>query len=113
MRRRPSTRSLVILGLVLSLLVAGVLSWYASSSPDGLARVAQDQGFSRTTQRHPTGASPLAGYGTRSVEDARLSKGLAGVIGVVATGAVMGGLVLVLRRRSRQTSPTDVPDDDR
>lgn len=113
MSRRPSTRALVILGLVVSLLIAGVLSWYASRSPDGLARVAQDQGFSATSQQHPAGDSPLAGYGTRAVDDARLSKGLAGVIGVVATGAVMGGLVLVLRRRSRQDSPTDLTDDDR
>lgn len=113
MSRRLSTRVLVVLGVVVSLLLAGVLSWYASRSPDGLERVAQDQGISQTTDRHRAADSPVADYGTKGVDDERLSGGLAGVVGVVATGVVMGGLVLLLRRRSGQTSPTDIRDADR
>lgn len=109
MSRRPSNRTLVIVGVVVSLLLAGVLSWYASSSPDGLERVAEDKGFSQTSRDSRSADSPLAGYGTEGVEDERLSSGLAGVIGVVVTGLVMGGLVLVLRRRSGQVSATDLP----
>lgn len=112
MSRRPSTRTLVIVGIAVSLLVAGVLSWYASSSPDGLERVAQDHGISRTTQEHRAADSPLADYGTKGVGNQRLSGGLAGVLGVAVTGVVMGGLVLLLRRRSGQTRPTDRPKTD-
>jgi hypothetical protein len=107
--RRPSNRALVVVGVVVSLLLAGVLSWYASSSPDGLERVAEDQGFSQTSRDSRSADSPLAGYGTEGVEDERLSGGLAGVIGVAVTGLVMGGLLLALRRRSGQTRPTDLP----
>ena len=109
MSRRPRTRSFVVAGLLVSLVLAGLLSWYASSSPDGLERVAEDQGFSQTSRDSRSANSPLAGYGTEGVEDERLSGGLAGVIGVAVTGLVMGGLLLALRRRSGQTRPTDLP----
>jgi hypothetical protein len=111
--RRARTRSFVVAGLLVSLVLAGLLSWYASSSPDGLERVAQDHGLSQTTGEHAAADSPLADYGTRGVDDERLSGGLAGVIGVAATGAVMGGLVLLLRRRSGRREATDLPDADR
>jgi hypothetical protein len=122
--RRPRTRTLVVVGIALSLLLAGVVSWYASSSPDGLSRVAQDQGFSQTAQKHATADSPLAGY-AKGGGEGRVSGGVAGVIGVAVTGIVMGGLVLLLRRRSASrapesptaptapTAPTDLPDADR
>lgn len=112
MSRRPSTRALVAVGIVVSLLLAGVLSWYASSSPDGLERVAEDKGFSQTSRDSRSADSPLAGYGTEGVEDDRLSGALAGAIGVAVTGVVMGGLILLLRRRSGQASPTDLPKSD-
>lgn len=104
-----STRRFAVLTLVVSLLVAGVLSWYASSDPDGLEHVAETEGFAQTAQEHGTAGGPLAGYQTDGVEDERLSGGLAGVIGVVATGLVMGGLLLVLRRRDR-SGPADPPE---
>jgi hypothetical protein len=95
-----STRRLVVLGLVVSVLVAGVLSFYASGHPDGLTRVAQSLGFDATARASATSGSPLAGYAVAGVRDARVSGGLAGVVGVAVTGLVMAGLVLLLRRRS-------------
>jgi cobalt/nickel transport protein len=95
-----STRRLVVLGVVVSLLLAGVLSTYASTHPDGLTHVAQSLGFDTTEKASATSGSPLAGYAVSGVADARLSGGLAGVAGVVVTGLVMAGLVLLLRRRS-------------
>ena len=95
-----STRRLVVIGLVVSAVIAGVLSFYASSRPDGLTHVAQSLGFAGTARDSATAASPLAGYAVSGVGDARLSGGLAGLAGVVVTGLVMGALVLLLRRRS-------------
>jgi len=95
-----STRRLVVLGLVVSALVAGVLSFYASAHPDGLTHVAQSLGFASSARSSATSGSPLAGYSAAGVHDPRLSRGLAGLAGVAVVGLVMGGLVLLLRRRS-------------
>lgn len=100
-RRRVSTRTLVVVGLVVSLLLAGVVSGWASSNPDGLEHVASQVGFGDTAQDSPTADSPVAGYETRGVEG-RLGGALAGVVGVVLTAVLMGGLLLLLRRRREE-----------
>ena len=45
-----STRRLVLVGLAVSALVAGVLSFYASAHPDGLSQVAESLGFADTAR---------------------------------------------------------------
>jgi len=104
-RPRTRTRPLVILGLLVSALLAGVVSFYASGHPDGLEHVAGTLGFDTTAQRSATAGSPLADYAVADVADARLSGGLAGLVGVVVVGLVMAGLVLLLRRRPIPTRP--------
>ena len=94
-----SNRKFLILGLLVSALLAGGASFYASSSPDGLEKVAEDIGFIETAKDHANSDTALADYGVKGVENERLSVGAAGVIGVVATGAVSGGLFLLLRRK--------------
>ena len=97
--RRTSTRVVVLVGLLVTLLLAGVVSFYASSHPDGLSSVAAGLGFDTTARESATAGSPLAGYRVADIGDARLSGGLAGVAGVAVVGAVMAGLLLFLRRR--------------
>lgn len=94
------TRTFLALGFLVALLLAGVGSYYASSSPDGLEKVAQDEGIAAQEKPHAAADSPFAGYGTAGVSDGRLSGGLAGVVGVGLTALVGGGLFLLLRRRS-------------
>ncbi len=96
---RGRTTGFWIAGLLLALLVAGVGSYYASSSPDGLEYSAEETGFAHTARDSATADSPLADYAVSGVEDGRLSGGLAGVAGVAVTLAVAGGLTLLLRRR--------------
>jgi cobalt/nickel transport protein len=105
--RRVGTRALVLTGLLVALLLAGVVSFYASSRPDGLNRVAEDKGFARTQREHASDGSPFAGYGTAGVSNQRLSGGLAGVAGCVVVLALAGGLTLLVRRRPRQDAPVD------
>jgi cobalt/nickel transport protein len=93
------TRTVVLIGVLVALLIAGVGSYYASSSPDGLESTAAQQGFGDTARDSATAGSPLAGYSTSGVDDTRLSGGLAGVVGVVLVLALASGLVLVVRRR--------------
>ena len=95
-----STRGFLLGFLLVSLLVAGVASYYASSHPDGLEHVAEQTGFAGTAQDHASADSPLADYGVKGVDDERLSGGLAGVIGVVVVASLSTGLFLVLRRRT-------------
>jgi hypothetical protein len=99
MSTRVSTRAFVAAGVLLALLIAGVASFYASNDPDGLNRVAHDQGFSDTRKQHGAGDGPFAGYETRGVDNSRLSGGLAGVVGSLVVLTIAGGGVLALRRR--------------
>jgi cobalt/nickel transport system permease protein/cobalt/nickel transport protein len=99
------TRTFVLVGVLVALLIAGVGSYYASSSPDGLESTAAAQGFGDTARDSATAGSPLAGYSTAGVHDARLSSGLAGVVGVVLVLALASGLVLVVRRRRDPATP--------
>jgi cobalt/nickel transport protein len=103
----PDRRLLPFLlaGMLVALLLAGVASQYASRDPDGLTKVAQDQGFAKAEDESATADSPLAGYGTSGIESSRLSGGLAGVAGVAATFLLAGGLLWVVRRRPEQDGP--------
>ncbi|MEU6817059.1 energy-coupling factor ABC transporter permease [Streptomyces sp. NPDC046860] len=103
---RTSRRTVWITGLVTSLVLAGFVSFYASANPDGLEKVAHDQGIDKKTEPHHSSDSPLADYGVKDVTNARLSGGLAGVIGVGIT-VVAGSAVFwaVRRRRDHDTSP--------
>jgi cobalt/nickel transport system permease protein len=102
-----SHRKLWITGLVTSLVLAGFVSFYASANPDGLEKVAADKGIDKTAEEHAAADSPLADYGVKDVSDARLSGGLAGVIGVGVT-VVAGSAVFwaVRRRRGQDVSPS-------
>jgi hypothetical protein len=88
-------------GLVVALLLAGVVSFYASSSPDGLEWVAGETGFEEAATEHAAlGYSPFADYQLAGLDDARLSGGLAGVVGTLLVLAIGLGLMWLLRRRS-------------
>lgn len=96
---RISKRTFLIVGLLTALLVAGVGSYYASAHPDGLEYVAEQTGFIDSAEDSPAADSPFADYGTKGVADARLGGGIAGVVGVLVTLLLAGGLFLLLRRR--------------
>ncbi|MFI6547076.1 energy-coupling factor ABC transporter permease [Streptomyces prunicolor] len=101
---RTSRRKLWITGLAASFLLAGFVSFYASSNPDGLEKVAADQGIDQKAKEHASADSPLADYGVRDVDDARLSGGLAGVIGVGVTVVAGTGVFWAVRKRRGTTS---------
>jgi cobalt/nickel transport system permease protein len=107
---RASRRTLWVTGLVTSLVLAGFVSFYASANPDGLEKVAADKGIDKKAEEHASADSPLADYGVKDVTNARLSGGLAGVIGV-GTTVVAGSAVFWAVRRRRtgdDVSPTAV-----
>jgi cobalt/nickel transport protein len=89
---------LIVVGFAVSLVLAGGISYYASSHPDGFEKSAGEIGFLDTAKESPLKDSPLAEYGVAGVENERLSGGLAGLIGVGATAAVSFGIFYGLRR---------------
>ncbi|WP_406096084.1 energy-coupling factor ABC transporter permease [Streptomyces sp. NBC_01013] len=110
-----STRGLWATGLVTALVLAGFVSFYASANPDGLEKVASDQGIDKEAKDHAAKDSPLADYGVEDVSDARLSGGLAGVIGVGATLVVGSGAFYVVgrRRRTKDEAPVTSRIDEK
>ncbi|MDG4860831.1 PDGLE domain-containing protein, partial [Streptomyces sp. T-3] len=104
-----SPRKVWITGLVASLILAGFVSFYASASPDGLEKVAADKGIDKKVEDHAAKDSPLADYGVKDVTDARLSGGLAGVIGVGVTVAVGTGVFWVVRKRRATSEAAEAP----
>lgn len=101
-----STRRLLWAGLVVALVIAGVVSYYASASPDGLNRVAGDLGFASAEQTSGAGSGPLAGYEVAGIDHARWSSGLAGVLGCLMVLALSSLLFRV--RRSSDAEPVPV-----
>ena len=93
-------RKFYIGGFIVSLFLAGVVSFYASSSPDGLEKVAEDIGFIETAKENTNNDVILSDYGVKGIDNPRLSTGAAGVIGVIATGAISTGFFLLIRRKS-------------
>jgi cobalt/nickel transport protein len=106
-------RGLFLVGFaIVALIVAGALSYFADSDPDGLDTatlegcevVETDAGeelvgdcIARNAQDHHLADSPLADY---AVDGDDRFTGLAGVVGVAVTLVVAGGLFWLLRKRS-------------
>lgn len=99
---RKNLTLFIVGGLIVVLGLAFFVSPHASGSPDGLNRVAIDEGFSDTETEHATADGPLTGYAVRGVDDESLSTGLAGIIGVAITfgvGLVLFGTLRTIRAR--------------
>ena len=88
-----------LIGGLVSLFLAGVISFYASSSPDGLEKVAEEIGFIDTAKDHANADGALADYGVKGIDNDRASVGIAGVIGVLVTGGVASVLFIRLARK--------------
>lgn len=84
---------------VVSLLLAGVVSYFANSNPDGLDHVTEVHGIAAHAKESPTSGSLFADYAVGG--DSRFT-GVAGVLGVVVTLVLAGGLFWLLRKRSPQ-----------
>jgi hypothetical protein len=93
--KRIPTRVLVGIGVLVAVLLAAVVSRYASDRPDGLQRVAADHGLAEADQPPTAGLMP---------DDPQL----AGVVGLLVVLVLATGTTYVLRRRSRDDEdPTE------
>ncbi|WP_405167845.1 PDGLE domain-containing protein [Nocardia sp. NBC_01499] len=99
-----------------AVLVAGLLSYVASSKPDGLdattqrgctvvqvdgAEQLQGECIAKNAREHHLSNSPLAGY---RIDGNDKLTGLAGILGVAAAFAVLFAVVNLIRTGRRKTS---------
>jgi cobalt/nickel transport protein len=89
-------------GLGVSLLLAIFISPFASPSPDGLEKVAEERGLLEkgdgwTLWRH----APLPDYLIPGIKNEKLATALAGLIGTVGIFMIAIGLAKVLKKTKR------------
>jgi len=104
-RRRVGMRPFVIGAVLVALLFAAVVSQFAAPDPDGLERVAEDQGFITSAEDHVLASGPFADYATAGLRNESVSLAVAGVTGVVISLLVGLGIVTVVRDRGGRRSP--------
>jgi hypothetical protein len=88
-------RWFTVLALAVALGLATAASPFASSSPDGLTRVAADHGFDGGAKAR---RGPIAGYAAPGIGDQRVAKGLAGFAGTLLVFTVGTGIARAVRR---------------
>ena len=98
--RNVSFKLFVVVALAVAVGLATAVSPFASPSPDGLNRVAENKGFA---EAEAPGAfqeegSPIADYAFPGVDNERVATGLAGFTGTLVLFALGFGLARILRR---------------
>ena len=90
-------RAFALFALAVAVGLATAAAPFASSQPDGLERVAIEQGFDGAgrSQQH----APVPDYAFPAIDDERLATGLAGFIGTLFVFGLAYGVVTLARRR--------------
>jgi cobalt/nickel transport system permease protein len=99
-------RLFLLAGLLVGVGLALFVSPFASSQPDGLEKVAAEEGFGDAAENHDVADGPLADYGVEGVDDARVGTAMAGLIGMLVTfgvGLALFAVARALRGRPRAT----------
>ncbi len=94
-------------GLAVALVVVLLLAPNASTAPDGLERVAADEGFADAAEDAPFELLP--GYSIPGVDDAAASRVLAALVGTLAVAAIALGGGWALRRCTPPVEPVREP----
>ena len=111
MKNASSTRLFLFAGLLIAFALVLFVGPFANPNPDGLNRVAIDEGFAETESDHSFRDSPVADYAVRGVEHEGISKGLSGIVGILATLAL--GLALFAFARKRREPNPDIARGER
>ena len=129
--RKKSILIFTMAGLAIAVALALIISPWASSSPDGLEKVAEDKGFiEKAEETEPIWeSSPIPDYAVPGLtaeavdeetgevveEPTRLATALAGLIGTIGIFLVAWGLALVLKKKDGeakvQTSAGPAPSE--
>ena len=94
-------RLFVILALAVAIGLGTAISPFASSSPDGLEKVATDKAFIEDGKPQD---GPISGYAFPGIDNPRVATGLAGFTGTLLVFGAAFGLGALARRRSGLTA---------
>jgi len=95
------------IGAVIIVLAVGVgLSQFASSQPDGLEYIAQEQGFAEKADNHALQDAPLAGYGENLEGSSATTTAVSALVGIVATAGLGFVVFRIARKKPDQHSTT-------
>jgi cobalt/nickel transport protein len=101
--RKKSIIIFTAAGLAIAIALALFVAPWASSSPDGLEKVAEDKGFiEKAEEAEPAWEnSPIPDYAVPGLEESHpaLATALAGLAGTVAIFLIAWGLALVLKKK--------------
>ena len=104
---RRSTTTFVAAALVVAMVLGVLVSPFASGSPDGLEKVAEDKAFLDRGGTHPIQeGAPIPDYAFPGVASESVATALAGLVGTLVVFALGYGLAALARgRRSRASGP--------
>jgi PDGLE domain len=95
-------RWFTILALGVAIALGTAFSPFASSSPDGLEKVAEDKSFIDRGRLAPVQEeAPVPDYAFPGIDDARLATAAAGFVGTIAVFLLGAGVVAIVHRRPR------------
>jgi hypothetical protein len=105
-----STRIFVVLALAVAVGLGSAASPYASSSPDGLEKVAAEKQFLTDGKLHAVQEdAPIPDYAFPGIDNPRVATGVAGFVGTLAVFGIGLGLAYALRRRSSWAPSATTP----
>ncbi len=99
----------IYIGLGISLLLALFLAPFASTSPDGLEKVAETKGFlekggSWKFWKH----APLPGYTIPWIRNEKVSAALSGLIGTVSIFFIVLGIGRLIKKSPKKSLPNSL-----
>jgi len=102
---RLSTKVFVVVALAVAVGLATAVSPYASSSPDGLEKVAETKAFVADGKLHSIQEdAPIPDYAFPGIDNPRVATGVAGFAGVLFVFGFGSGLAYLLRRRDSRSA---------
>jgi cobalt/nickel transport protein len=93
----------VIIGVVIALFLAGIISMFASPWPDGLEKVAENHGFLEKGEVQPPIKSPVPDYEFPGLHNKKLATSIAGIAGTLLVFGLGYGIAFILKRRDHKT----------
>jgi cobalt/nickel transport protein len=93
------TKKNILIGLFAALILAAVISPFASSRPDGLERVAEDKGFLEKGEGVQAVVSSAPDYVFPGIKNEKVAKSLAGAVGTLCVFAAGYGVAAMLKKK--------------
>ncbi|MDI6631888.1 MAG: PDGLE domain-containing protein [Bacillota bacterium] len=97
-------RKEIWIGLVAALIIAGILSPFASPNPDGLEKVAETKGFIDKGEGKEVVRAPIPDYVMPGLASEGVATAFAGITGTVVTFVAAYGIGRLVQRRKAADS---------